>query len=88
MQNFLRLISGRSGVGSLVILGVGGGPCISGCGGSGTAGGIRVAVVEGLCVLFCGKPGGVMAMTSISRVMCRLVAEPGFLFDAELAAGA
>lgn len=50
VQNVVPLTSAKSGVGSLVILGVGGGPWVLGCGASGTAGGTREVVPAGFWV--------------------------------------
>ena len=52
VQKVVPLTSGKSGVGSLVILGVGGGPRFLGCGASGTAGGTREVVPAALGVFF------------------------------------
>jgi hypothetical protein len=52
-QNALSPSSGRSGVGNLVILGVGGKPCTLGCGASGTAGGTRKTVPVDLWTFGC-----------------------------------
>jgi hypothetical protein len=79
----LVLSSGRSGVGSLVILGVGGGPCILGCGASGTAGGTRGAVPAVLCIFVFLKYW--TDDVSSSREWS-LVATAVFLFGTEFAA--
>ena len=81
----LVLSSGRSGVGSLVILGVGGGPCILGCGASGTAGGTRGAVPAVLCIFVCLK--SLTDDVSNSREWS-LVATTVFPFGTEFAAEA
>jgi hypothetical protein len=81
----LVLSSGRSGVGSLVILGVGGGQCVLDCGASGTAGGTRGTVPAVLCIFACRK--SLTDDVSSSRKWS-LVATAVFLFGTEFAAEA